>query len=141
MFDVGPTAVPKSVMQGVEPSQEVQPPVSAGPVLTESPKQEPARRWIAWRSLRRVLLLLGGAYLGVFLVLLALERWLIFHPTSYPGDWLAPPLALHAEDVWLPLDDGVRIHAWWCPAAGWKPSKGAVLYAHGNAGNLSHRAE
>ena len=83
---------------------------------------------------RRVVLLLGGVYLGVFLVLLALERWLIFHPTAYPADWREPPSALHAQDVWLSLTDQTRIHAWWCPAEGWKPAKGAVLYAHGNAG-------
>jgi len=86
-------------------------------------------------------LLLGGVYLGVFLVLLALERWLIFHPTTSLASWVEPRPALHAEDVWLSLADGARIHAWWCPADGWRPSKGAVLYAHGNAGNLSHRAE
>jgi fermentation-respiration switch protein FrsA (DUF1100 family) len=87
-----------------------------------------------------VALLLGCVYLGVFLVLLALERWLIFHPSTYPADWMKPLPSLRAQDVWLPLEDGTRIHAWWCPPEGWQPTKGAVLYAHGNAGNLSHRA-
>src|SRR5262249_15239623 len=55
--------------------------------------------------------------------------------------WQEPPPALRAEDVWLSLDGGVRVHAWWCPPEGWEPGQGAVLYCHGNAGNLSHRAE
>ncbi|MBI1914441.1 MAG: alpha/beta hydrolase [Planctomycetes bacterium] len=110
--------------------------MSTVPGGTDVPRQ---RTWT--RRLRRVVLLLGSLYLGVFLVLLALERWLIFHPTTYPADWIDPPPALHAEDVWLSLEDGARIHAWWCPAEGWRPSKGAILYAHGNAGNLSYRAE
>jgi len=110
--------------------------VSAAPGVTEAPKQ---RTWL--RRVRRLVLLLGGVYLGVLIVLLALERWLIFHPTTYADGWVEPPSAIHAEDVWLSLDDGVRIHAWWCPSEGWQPSHGAVLYAHGNAGNLSHRGE
>src|SRR5262249_41153784 len=97
------------------------------------------RSWL--RRLRRVVLLLGGVYLGVFLVLLALERWLIFHSTPASASWVEPSPDLHAQDVWLSLADGTRIHGWWCPAEGWRPAKGAVLYAHGNAGNLSHRAE
>jgi len=103
--------------------------------MTQTPKQQ---RWP--RRARRAVLLLGGVYLGVFLVLLALERWLIFRP-SPAADWVDPPPGLHAEDVWLAPAGGDRVHAWWCPPEGWEPSRGAVLYAHGNAGNLSHRGE
>ncbi len=97
----------------------------------------PTRTWP--RRLRRAALCLAGAYLGVFLLLLALERWLLFHPTAHDRHWEAPPPAIRAEDVWLPLDNDVVVHAWWCPTERWKPSDGALLYAHGNAGNLSHR--
>src|SRR5947207_1295698 len=94
-------------------------PMSTVPGGSDAPRPEhlPTRcagRRVAWtRRLRRVVLLLGGVYLGVFLVLLALERWLIFHPTAYPADWREPPSALHAQDVWLSLGNGARIHAWW----------------------------
>src|SRR4051812_4209202 len=45
------------------------------------------------------------------------------------------------EDVNLQTPTGTRIHAWWCPPPHWERSQGAVLYCHGNAGNLSHRVE
>ena len=70
-----------------------------------------------------------------------IERRLIFRPVSSARSWTEPPEELHAQDVWLSLADGTRIHAWWCVPDGWEPTKGAVLYSHGNAGNLSHRAE
>ena len=40
--------------------------------------------------------------------------------------------------------DGTRLHAWWCPCKDpvsrqERIGAGAVLYCHGNAGNLSHR--
>src|SRR5207247_823933 len=40
------------------------------------------------------------------------------------------------QDVFLPLHTGEQIHAWWLPVPG---ATGAILYAHGNAGNLSQR--
>lgn len=45
-------------------------------------------------------------------------------------------------DVWLDTDDGERIHAWWVPAeTPLEPDRRfTILFCHGNAGNLSHRA-
>lgn len=63
-------------------------------------------------------------------------RSLIFHPGAWPaGNW--EPANLDFEDVWFESDDGVELHGWYVPAA--QPS-GYLLYAHGNAGNLSDRA-
>src|SRR5262249_28235600 len=45
------------------------------------------------------------------------------------------------EDIFLKSADGNEIHAWWCPTSDWSKEKGALLYCHGNAGNLSHRCE
>ncbi len=42
------------------------------------------------------------------------------------------------EDVYLPTDDGIRIHGWWIPR---ENAQGTVLFLHGNAGNISHRME
>ena len=42
------------------------------------------------------------------------------------------------EDVWLPAADGARVHGWWVPAPG---ASRAVLFLHGNAGNVSDRLE
>jgi len=97
----------------------------------------PARTWRR-RPLRW---LRNGAicYLGIIFVLLLLENKLIFHPVKASEDWIAPPNSL-VQDIELRLADGTRLHGWWCPTPGWQPDQGAMLYCHGNAGNLSYRA-
>jgi len=67
-----------------------------------------------------------------------LENWLLYHPAD-AGNWSPAPPSLHAVDLELSAADGTPIHAWWCPPPGWDESQGAILYFHGNAGNLSHR--
>jgi fermentation-respiration switch protein FrsA (DUF1100 family) len=75
-----------------------------------------------------------GSYFGVIIVLLALERFLIFHPIKANDSWEAPPTA-PVQDVELKVN-GCCIHAWWAPV---ESARSAVLFCHGNAGNLSHR--
>ena len=75
------------------------------------------------------------AYAGLVLMLVALENKLVYHPYTAAQDWVPAPYP-DIEDVELTCADGTHIHAWWCPA---KDSDQAVLYCHGNAGNLSHR--
>jgi fermentation-respiration switch protein FrsA (DUF1100 family) len=77
-------------------------------------------------------------YLGTVTLLLFLENRLLYHPVRAEEYWEAPPIS-RVEDVQLTSRDGTRIHAWWCPTADWKPDDGALLYCHGNAGNLSNR--
>jgi fermentation-respiration switch protein FrsA (DUF1100 family) len=85
-------------------------------------------------------------YVGVIVVLSALENWMVYHPTSASEEWTDPATyQLTVQDVQLELADGTRLHAWWCPventvhnAAGRMGE--ALLYCHGNAGNLSFRA-
>jgi fermentation-respiration switch protein FrsA (DUF1100 family) len=72
--------------------------------------------------------------------MLWLENRLLFHPLRDTQCWLAPPNA-RVQDVELQTAGGTRIHAWWCPAKDWQPGQGALLYCHGNAGNLSGRAD
>jgi fermentation-respiration switch protein FrsA (DUF1100 family) len=93
------------------------------------------------RQLRRLVWLLAGFYVGVLLVLLALERRFIFHPTRAPEHWTEAPPEANAQDITLSLPSGDLIHGWWCPTANWQPEQGALLYFHGNAGNLSDRGE
>ncbi|MBI3408891.1 MAG: alpha/beta hydrolase [Planctomycetes bacterium] len=83
----------------------------------------------SWRVLRVFLC----AYLGVILVLSFLENRLVFRPSN-AQEWAAPPSS-EIQDVHLTSADGTKIHAWWCPC----DEPGAILYCHGNAGNLSHR--
>jgi fermentation-respiration switch protein FrsA (DUF1100 family) len=74
-------------------------------------------------------------YLGVLIVLLALENFLVYHPTRDDLEWFPPP-SPHVRDVHLTSSDGTPIHAWWWPH---EEARGAVIYCHGNAGNLSSR--
>ncbi len=77
------------------------------------------------------------AYLGVLLLLLALENRLVYCPTTAAEVWLPPPAGVRVEDVELTAADGTPIHAWWAAPDGWKPAPGAVQFCHGNAGNVS----
>ena len=105
-----------------------------------------------WRVSRIALLL----YAGVILYAVAFESKFIYFPAKYPeGDWhSAEPRAeegrtvARCEDVWLAAEDGVRLHAWLCsPHAGRGGALArvetdrALLYLHGNAGNISHRRD
>lgn len=66
-----------------------------------------------------------------------LENSLVFAPTRYPtGNW--QPRDLPFEDVWFTADDGTKLHGWHLPHPN---PQAVVLFAHGNAGNLSDRAE
>jgi len=84
-----------------------------------------------WRLLKSALTI----YVGVVLVLLFLENRLVYHP-SETGDGWAPPGNAPIEEVWMQTGDGERIHGLWFPQPG---ADGALLYCHGNAGNVSHR--
>jgi fermentation-respiration switch protein FrsA (DUF1100 family) len=68
-------------------------------------------------------------------MLLLLENSFVYHPCTAAQDWQGPPHE-GVRDVHLTAADGTAIHAWWCPREG---ADGALLYCHGNAGNLSHR--
>ena len=82
-------------------------------------------------------------YVGVIVVLSALENWMLFKPMPASEDWVNPATCnLKVEDVTLQSADGTRLHAWWCPVESQSNNHpaGALLYCHGNAGNLSYRA-
>jgi uncharacterized protein len=65
-----------------------------------------------------------------------LHEKLLFHPARYPeGLWT--PDAHGAEDVSFTASDGTQLHGWYMPC---ESPRAYVLYAHGNAGNLSYDA-
>ncbi len=72
-------------------------------------------------------------------MLLALENLFLFHPRTAASVWEPPPAGARVEDVDLTSPDGTSLHAWWLKPSGWQPRDGAVLFFHGNAGNLSER--
>ena len=72
----------------------------------------------------------GGIYL--------LQDKMIYQPW---GEITATPsrIGLSFEYISFEASDGVRLHGWFIPAA--KTSERALLFFHGNAGNISHRLE
>lgn len=59
------------------------------------------------------------------------EDTVVYHPRAYPdGDW-TPESGI--EDAWFEAD-GHKLHGWFAEAKG---PRAVVLYAHGNAGNVS----
>jgi fermentation-respiration switch protein FrsA (DUF1100 family) len=87
--------------------------------------------------LRRFAALVLVPYLVVVLFMMLIENWLIFHPFPYPaGEW--HPAGLEFEDAWFPSADGPRLHGWYVHRPG---AVAAVLFCHGNAGNVTHRAD
>jgi len=85
-----------------------------------------------WRLVRWLL----AGYLLVLVLLMFLEESLIFFPARFPeGDWEPP--GLRFEDAWFQAADGTRLHGWYVPHSA---PRARVLFCHGNAGNVSHRA-
>jgi pimeloyl-ACP methyl ester carboxylesterase len=96
--------------------------------------------WEQSRKRRAARVALQGlyAYLAILLVLVALEDRLLFCPQG-ADSWADPPAGLAVQEVELAGADGTRLDAWWATPKGWEPRQGAVLFCHGNGGNLSHR--
>jgi fermentation-respiration switch protein FrsA (DUF1100 family) len=105
--------------------------------VSEPEPTAPQRRGCI-RALSRWAGSLAILYGGVILVFWFLERHLVFRPCSPARSWDAP-VDSDTQDVNLVSVDGVRIHAWWLPPR--ERSAGAILIAHGNGGNLSHRGQ
>jgi fermentation-respiration switch protein FrsA (DUF1100 family) len=64
------------------------------------------------------------------------DEFLALFPAKYPqGDW-RPAEALF-EDCWFRAADGLRLHGWLLHH---DQPRHVLLYVHGNAGNVTHRA-
>ncbi len=64
----------------------------------------------------------------------SIENRLVFHPARNAAP-ATTKLPAPLEDVTITTADGVKVHARWCPHA---DAKGAILFCHGNAGNLEN---
>jgi hypothetical protein len=96
-------------------------------------KPKTARIPAGWR---RAILWLVLGYLAVVVVAMIFEDSLIYFPSKYPeGDW--QPAGLAFEDAWFQSADGTRLHGWYVAHPN---PRAVILFCHGNAGNLSHRA-
>ncbi len=92
------------------------------------------------RRFTRGMLLLAYLYVGVLLVLLALENFFLF-PGARDKSWIELNERYNIHAVEFTSEDGNTIHAFWSAPKEWKPAQGAVLYSHGNGGNISGRQE
>ena len=84
--------------------------------------------------------ILSSAIVGLALlngVMFVAQPGMLFYPTSAlaatPSEW-----GMDYRDLRLQADDGTELHAWFVPHKG---SDRALLFLHGNAGNISHRGE
>ncbi|MHC5034518.1 MAG: alpha/beta hydrolase, partial [Planctomycetota bacterium] len=64
----------------------------------------------------------------------------VFHPSRGPVASWAPP-GLGIEECTLRTADGLELYAWWHPGEGDPAQRPVLLWFHGNAGNITHRAE
>ena len=92
------------------------------------------------RALVNMVLIAAGAYAILTAYLFLFQSRFIFFPDTPSRDLTADPRAigLDFEDVRFAAADGTKLHGWWIPAS---PSRGLLLFLHGNAGNISHRLD
>jgi fermentation-respiration switch protein FrsA (DUF1100 family) len=86
------------------------------------------------------------AFATMILLMALFERSLIFFPTRYPdGLWDTKAAARGSgcviEDHFFAADDGTKLHGWMCRRIEAPADQPVLLFFHGNAGNLSHRAD
>src|SRR5260370_30080482 len=102
-----------------------------GPPMAEKPRRPRWRRWLERGTVVAVM-----TYLLVLVMLILFENSLVFPALRAEQGWMEPG-ELAPQDVSLALPDGTPIHGWWCPHKG---ASGALLYCHGNGGNISLRS-
>jgi len=71
-----------------------------------------------------------------FFMLRRFEASVIFHPerAAFRGVWRVPQ---GAEEVWIRNAEGYRLYGWLFRSPT-QPARAAVVYAHGNGGNISY---
>ena len=91
------------------------------------------------RMIWNILLPVAIAYAAVLLLVFLFQSRLVFYPEVGRTVTLSPQaMGLRHEEVAIRTADGETLAAWWVPA---ENARGAVLFFHGNAGNISHRLE
>ncbi|HEX3315140.1 MAG TPA: alpha/beta hydrolase [Gemmataceae bacterium] len=90
---------------------------------------------LVWRPVLRGLKSVAFIYVGVLVLMLLLENYLVYPGTPATRDWMPAPIG-DIQDVDLVTESSVKIHGWYLPCPN---SERTLLYFHGNGGNLSHR--
>jgi len=95
---------------------------------------------MVWETVKHALVFAATLYGALLLVLFLLQDRLVYYPNLPGREYEATPAQVNLpyEAVTLTGSDGVNLAAWYVPAA---KARGVLLYAHGNAGNISHRLD
>lgn len=79
-------------------------------------------------------------FASIYLLSFYIRRTGMFFPDSYPtGRWDLKAWMVEPSDHYFTTSDGVKLHAWLFRAA--NPEAPVIVWCHGNAGNLTDRAE
>jgi fermentation-respiration switch protein FrsA (DUF1100 family) len=106
-----------------------------GELPAQARRRFPPRLRLRWTPARRLALFFVSMYLTIVLLMMLMENSLIFFPSVYPDGFWNPP-GLSFEDAWFEAADGTKLHGWYVPH---DQPRAVLLFAHGNAGNISHR--
>lgn len=89
---------------------------------------------------RQLIIFAAALYGALMLVLFLRQDSMIYYPDLGGREYEATPaqFGMPYEAVTLTTSDGIRLDAWYVPA---ERARGALLYAHGNGGNISHRLD
>lgn len=85
----------------------------------------------------KIILYTIATYLILLILLYSIQRSLIYFPTGYapkPEEVGVPEMSV----VKVQTEDGLTLKAWYRPPN--QPEMPTVVYFHGNAGNIGHRA-
>lgn len=84
-------------------------------------------------KLLAILAIVYGMLIGAMVIF---QDLLVFVPG--PGDDTTPQdVGLEGNEVWFETEDGIELHGWFIPV---EEADYAVLFSHGNAGNLQRRS-
>lgn len=84
----------------------------------------------------QILLYVCSGYLAIMLLMFLFQRRIIYHPEKNSG---SPQINgfKTAQEVEILTTDGERLHGWYAPPT---TKAETIVYFHGNAGHLGHRA-
>jgi len=92
------------------------------------------------RLLSRVITFAVILLTAIYLFSLYLRRTGMFFPDKYPaGRWELHLWTIQPTEHWFEASDGVKLHGWLFRAAA--ADAPVIVWCHGNAGNLTDRAE
>ena len=98
------------------------------------------QRGVMGKIIWPIIILAGSLYGILCIYLFLMQAKLIYYPEIPSRKLTASPedIGLDYESVSIRTSDGVVLHGWFVPAPA---EKGALLFFHGNAGNISHRLD